>query len=88
MAIVQREVLEPARQVCGICFSNDEIGSNINGTHSVAWCAQYFTGKQEQRQVIAWLKSFMEKTKWPNKTSYERLEEIWSGKRKTWAENS
>ena len=67
-------------------MSSPDVGSNINGTHLVAWCGQFFTGREEQRLLVNHLVEFMDKTKWPNKTCFERLQHIWSGQRKSWVE--
>lgn len=69
-----------------MCFSSDNYGCNINGTHLISWCGQFFTGKEEQRLLAKFLKEFMDKTKWPNQTCYERLEQIWKGTRRTWSD--
>jgi hypothetical protein len=84
LTIYQAEITGPARMLCAICFSCDDIGSEINGAHLLAWCGQYFTGREEQRRVVAYLKHFMEKVKWPNKTCYQRLEQIWKCQRTSW----
>ncbi|KAI9815141.1 MAG: hypothetical protein M1827_002984 [Pycnora praestabilis] len=83
---LETEVLAPARQACATCFSCDDIGSNINGTHLISWCGQYFTGKEEQRCLIKFLDHFMKTNKWPNVTCHERLKQIWSGNRRSWVE--
>ena len=82
----ESQILGPARKLCGICLNVKEVGSQINGSHLVSWCGQFFTGKQEQRQLIDWLKRTMLASKWPNRTCIERLQQIWSGTRLKWAE--
>lgn len=80
----QTEILEPARRLCGVCLSSGDVGSDINGSHLIAWCGQFFTGREEQRCLIEYLNTFMDRTKWPNKTCSERLERIWSGVQRGW----
>lgn len=82
----QTEIISPARLACAVCFSSDDFGAKINGTHLISWCGQFFTGKEEQRILAEFLKKFMEDTKWPNKTCYERLEQIWKGTRQSWSD--
>lgn len=67
-----------------MCFGTTNIGCSINGAHLIAWCGQFFNGSEEQRLLAEFLKDFMAKTKWPNRTCYERLEQIWGGTRRTW----
>ncbi|KAH6986656.1 hypothetical protein EDB80DRAFT_731789 [Ilyonectria destructans] len=84
---LEAEILHPARLACSVCFSSSDVGCNINGAHLVAWCGQFFTGKEEQRLLSDFLKSFMEMTRWPNQTCYERLKQIWKGSRQTWKDS-
>jgi hypothetical protein len=84
LSFERAEIIGPTRYLCSICFSCDEVDAEINGTHLMAWCGQYFTGNEEQRRLVAYLKAFMERVKWPNKTYYERLEHIWSRQRRFW----
>jgi hypothetical protein len=51
----------------------------MNGSYYVGWCGRFFTGKAERRHVIEWLQNLMEETRWPLKTSMERLRRIWAG---------
>ena len=83
---MQREVLEPARHLCGLCFSCDDIGSAINGSHLTAWCGQFLTGADEQRTLVSELDALMEKTTWPNKTCSRKLRRIWKGEQQGWAD--
>ncbi|KAL2108824.1 hypothetical protein VUR80DRAFT_3329 [Thermomyces stellatus] len=78
-------VTDPARLDCSVCFGGSNIGCRINGAHLISWCGQFFSGKEEQRILAELLKEFMDRTKWPNQTCYERLEQIWPGTRRSWA---
>ncbi|OQV09484.1 hypothetical protein CLAIMM_13602 [Cladophialophora immunda] len=82
----EHQILGPTRKLCGICLATKEVGSQINGSHLVSWCGQFFTGKQEQRQLVDWLERTMLASKWPNRTCIERLQQIWSGVRLKWAD--
>ncbi|KAF2123155.1 hypothetical protein BDV96DRAFT_639702 [Lophiotrema nucula] len=70
-------LIDNAKMLCAVVFSDDEIGTGVNGTHLVAWGAQFFEGKLEQDETLRWLKEFMRETSWPNKTCYEKLEKQW-----------
>ncbi|KAJ9614439.1 hypothetical protein H2200_002575 [Cladophialophora chaetospira] len=74
---LQSKVLVPARLTCGVVFSDKDIGSNINGAHLAYWCGQFFTGREEQRKMLEWLKESMERVQWPNRTCIERLQKVW-----------
>jgi hypothetical protein len=80
----QSEVLAPARMICGITFSCDDVGAVINGSHLAAWSGQLFSGKEEQRRLFGFLQNFMHQTKWPNETCCERLQRIWTGSNEPW----
>lgn len=73
-----------ARLACAVTLGCGEIGAEVNGSHLMAWSAQFFTGKQEQRVIHEYLQQFMNKTKWPTGTSLERLVQLWQGKRHSW----
>lgn len=81
-------VLGPARSLCGVCFMTEEIGSQINGSHLISWCGQFFTGKEEQRRILEWLEGTMLYMKWPNRACIERLQQIWMGKRVSWSDKT
>ncbi|CAH0033266.1 unnamed protein product [Clonostachys rhizophaga] len=66
-----------ARLACGVVLSEKDIGVGINGAHHAYWCGQFFTGCEEQRTLLRWLNDFMEQSKWPNKTTIKRLQELW-----------
>lgn len=83
---MQSEVLGPARQLCGVCFSCEDIGSEINGSHLIAWCGQFFSAKDERCALMTKLNSFMEKTTWPNRTCSERLQRIWKDEQRGWTD--
>jgi hypothetical protein len=74
---LRTNILVPARMACGVILSGKDIGVGINGGHLAYWCGQFFTGVEEQRIILNWLNDFMEKTKWPNKTTIERLKGLW-----------
>ncbi|KAJ5811984.1 hypothetical protein N7474_008285 [Penicillium riverlandense] len=81
---MESQVLTPARLVCGITFSCDDVGAVINGSHLAAWCGQLFSGKEEQRRLLSFLQNFMHQTKWPNGTCCDRLQRIWAGPNQPW----
>ena len=65
-------------------MSTVEVGSQINASQFVPWCAQFFTHKEERATVLKWLDQCEQVTRWPNKTSSRRLQDIWKGRRTTW----
>ena len=81
---LEQKVLVRTRKLCGVTFSTDEIGVQINGAHLVAWCGQFFISKHEQAALLEWLDRLMARTKWPNKTCADRLRRIWSGQQGAW----
>ncbi|KAI1629075.1 hypothetical protein EDD37DRAFT_36229 [Exophiala viscosa] len=82
----ESQIFEPSRKLCGICLATREIGSEINGSHLVSWCGQFFTGKEEQRRLLDWLETTMLESRWPNRTCSERLQQIWKGSRLQWVD--
>ena len=65
-------------------MSTTEVGSQINASHFLSWCAQFFTHREERTEVLKWLDIHMQQTRWPNKTCARRLKDIWQGKRTKW----
>lgn len=75
----KREVVDPARRLCGICFSCDDIGSEINGSHLISWFGNSSSAERNKNPL------------WPNsmrswsgsrgrtRTCSERLKRIWNG---------
>lgn len=84
----QSEILSQARLLAAITVSCDNVGARINGTHLVAWCAQFFSRPEEQTKVLEFLQDFMSETTWPNQACINRLRRIWSGESKSWCDNS
>ncbi|KAK5051388.1 hypothetical protein LTR84_003040 [Exophiala bonariae] len=83
---IESEIVSPTRLLCGLCMSSNNIGTNLNGSHLMAWCGQYFSGQKEQTQLLEFLTKFGEKTKWPNQTSSKRLQEQWRSSRRSWVD--
>lgn len=87
LTLPQAEVVEPTRWLCGVCISSTtNIGTNLNGSHLMAWSGQFLSGREEQRYLLNFLEQFGHKTKWPNETSCGRLQRAWQHSRKSWTE--
>ncbi|KAL2444010.1 hypothetical protein ABEF95_014697 [Exophiala dermatitidis] len=71
---LENYIRDPARKLAGICFKTSDVGSQINGSHLVSWCGQYFTEAEERKILSGWLERMMNETKWPNKSCAQRLE--------------
>lgn len=85
-AHVESHVISPTRLLCGLCISSTNIGTNLNGSHLMAWCGQFLSGREEQRRLFEFLTEFGERTKWPNQTSCNRLKEKWKSSSRSWVE--
>jgi hypothetical protein len=60
-----------------VVLSEKDVGVGINGSHLAYWCGQFFTGREEQGEILSWLRAFMDENKWPNRTVIDRLEKAW-----------
>ncbi len=85
-AHIEAQVVSPTRLLCGLCMSSTNIGTNLNGSHLMAWCGQFLSGRAEQIRLLEFLNDFGEKTKWPNQTSCARLREKWKSSSRSWVE--
>lgn len=65
-------------------MSCGSIGVKINGSHLMAWSAQFITERAEQNKILEELFSLWHDIKWPNMTCYDRLKALWSGSRQSW----
>ncbi|KFX89387.1 hypothetical protein O988_08645 [Pseudogymnoascus sp. VKM F-3808] len=84
---IEAAVISPTRWLCGLCMSStDNIGINLNGSHLMAWCGQFFSGRDERKFLLDFLSEFGHRTKWPNQTSCERLMELWDASNRSWTE--
>jgi hypothetical protein len=82
----EAEIREPTRMLAGICFADNNMGSRINGSHLLSWCAQYLIQPAERKAVLDWLEETMADSKWANKTCIRRLKQIWDGTRAGWSD--
>ena len=85
-AHIESSVVSPTRVLCGLCMSSTNVGTNLNGSHLMAWCGQFLSGREEQTRLLEFLTDFGEKTKWPNQTSCKRLREKWKSSSRSWVE--
>ncbi|OJJ02060.1 hypothetical protein ASPVEDRAFT_83580 [Aspergillus versicolor CBS 583.65] len=82
--LLEQKIATPTRWLCGVTLSASDCGVKINGSHLVAWSAQFVTGKAEQGLILRMLLALWEETGWPNQTSCARLRGIWDGSRPRW----
>lgn len=81
---MQSEILDPIVHLCGVTINCDAVGTEMNGSHLVAWCGQYLTQRSQQDALVDWLHSSMSRSKWPNRTVISRLQRIWDGQQSSW----
>ncbi|KAL5349202.1 hypothetical protein ACLOAV_005490 [Pseudogymnoascus australis] len=84
---IETAIISPTRWLCGLCMSStDNIGTNLNGSHLMAWCGQFLSGRDERRCLLDFLTEFGHATKWPNQTSCKRLKSLWEASNRSWIE--
>lgn len=81
----QTTIVAPTRLLCGLCMSNmTNVGTNLNGSHLMAWCGRFLSGREEQRRLLSFLTEFSQNTKWPSRVDCTRLEETWARSKRPW----
>lgn len=81
---LEDKIASPARWLCGMTLSTNSIGVKINGSHLLAWSAQYLTGTMERAKVLETLSALSDQVKWPSIACITRLENIWNGSQTNW----
>src|ERR1700709_868434 len=83
----QTAIVTPTRLLCGLCMSNmTNVGTNLNGSHLMAWCGRFLSGRDEKQRLLNFLTEFSHNTKWPSQVDCTRLEETWAKSKGTWME--
>lgn len=54
------------------------VGTGLNGSHLMAWCGRFLSGKDERVYLLNFLTQFSMKTKWPTRLDCARLEMAWA----------
>ncbi|KAJ5240854.1 uncharacterized protein N7469_002445 [Penicillium citrinum] len=82
---IETAIVAPTRLLCGLCMSNmANVGTNLNGSHLMAWCGRFLSGREEQQCLLNFLTEFSRNTKWPSQVDCARLEETWAKSRRPW----
>ncbi|KAL4894226.1 hypothetical protein BDV59DRAFT_16099 [Aspergillus ambiguus] len=82
---IEAAIVAPTRLLCGLCISNTtNVGTNLNGSHLMAWCGRFLSGRAEQKCLLEFLTEFSQNTKWPSGVDCTRLEESWTTSVQPW----